>query len=189
MKREFLYTEEILGYDNTHTPTKDGLFCITKPDPLGQDEHRAGCDHFKKLIKDGVKLMPILVQRKIDGTLKKLDGFKRWHAHKELEIPIMECFVCEPEDEGTTFNYDGSELICCVGGQTYQRFPNPVEYGEAIDQTNGSGEIIMLYRTEGFRIEYREAIHLHWGFEGRCRLILGRRDFDLLAKAFINSDF
>lgn len=189
MKREFLKTEDIVGYDEIHTPTPDGLFLVVKPDPLGQEQHRKGCDYFKKLINDGVKLMPILVQRESDGTLKKLDGFKRWHAHKELKVPIIECFVCEPEDKGKKFNYDGRELICGVGGQTYHRFPEPVEYGEAVDQTTGSGDIIMLYSHEDFRIEYREAIHLHWGPKGRFRLILGRRDFDLLSEAFINSDF
>ena len=186
MKREYHKIDEIDAYDEFHVADGDG-FKVIKRDPQGYAEHRTGVDDMKKLLMHGVKFMPILVQRRADGTLKRLDGFKRWQAHKELGIPLIETFTCEPGEEGKTFNYNGTELICKSGGQSYRRFPSIVEYGEDPNQKVDSGIIVVLYGGRSFRIEYREAIHVHWGENGRNRIILGRRDFDLLADTFERS--
>lgn len=58
--------------------------------PLAIDEeHRKGIDFIKSEIKRGVKIRPILVNT--DG--QRLDGFKRYTAHKELGIDVIDCII------------------------------------------------------------------------------------------------
>lgn len=185
MKRQWIELDKINPYDGIHV--KDGdWFDVPYPDPKDKKEHEEGIEYIKQKILDGVKIMPILVQETYNGY-EKLDGFKRYMARKALGFKAIECFVCEPKDEGKEFNFDGNKLTCATGGQSYERFPL-VEYDEAEEQNNGlPGFINYLYKGKSLRIELREAIHLHWGEGGRNRMLLGKRDFETLGKAIINS--
>ena len=49
----------------------------------------------KQLIKDGKSVLPILVRPKEDGKYLRMDGFKRYFAHKELGHKTIDCFVVE----------------------------------------------------------------------------------------------
>jgi hypothetical protein len=58
--------------------------------PLAIDKHhREGIDVVKKLIKSKKKIRPILV----DTSGQRLDGFKRYMAHKELKKKQIECYI------------------------------------------------------------------------------------------------
>ena len=67
----------IQPYDEGHRPM------------VFDDDHRAGIEYCKGLIEGGVKIRPILV----DIRGQRMDGFKRYMAHLELEIKQIECIV------------------------------------------------------------------------------------------------
>lgn len=75
--RVTLGIDEIQPYDAGHLPG------------ICDDEHRAGIDYCKRLMATGHKIRPILVSN--EG--QRLDGFKRYMAHKELGFDLIECFV------------------------------------------------------------------------------------------------
>jgi len=52
-------------------------------------EHREGIEYCKKLIEGNLKIRPIL----IDNTGQRLDGFKRYMAHRELFLSKIECII------------------------------------------------------------------------------------------------
>lgn len=199
LRREFvqidkidLYTKaEIEGKRGYHFPDEHGELIRVGPlDGKSLEDHLEGIEYFRRLAARGTKILPPLVQRIKNGRFKELDGFKRIMGQKKAGTLLIECFVCDPEDRGKKFRYDGKVITCKRGGQHYKHFTSPVEYGEDCETQKRGGKIIYLYKndTEQFRLEYRENIHLHWGKAGRYRLALGRRDFDILADAFINSN-
>ena len=58
--------------------------------PLVFDQpHREGIEYVKELILDGKKIRPILVNT--EG--QRLDGFKRYMAHKELDLKAIDILV------------------------------------------------------------------------------------------------
>jgi hypothetical protein len=182
MKREFVYLKDIEEYDDIHKLVDGKLQVNKKRDGKSTEEHLKEIDYFTKLLKDGVKLIPVLLKK--DKKFIKLDGFKRIQAHKKAGCKVIEAFICEKEDMGKSFNYDGKELICKRGGQSYKRFNKIVEYGEPINQENSDGKINFLYRGKSIRLEYRENIHLHFGKRKEFRIALGRKDFNILSEAF-----
>jgi len=52
-------------------------------------EHRAGIEYCKNLIREGKKIRPILMNT--DGS--RMDGFKRYMAHKELGLEKINCII------------------------------------------------------------------------------------------------
>lgn len=75
--RETISLKFIQPYDEGHRP---GVF---------DKEHREGIEYCKRLIVEGKTIRPILV----DTRGQRLDGFKRYFAHKELKIDSIECYV------------------------------------------------------------------------------------------------
>ena len=67
----------IQPYDKGHKP-----MCLDK-------DHKDGIEYVKKLILDGKKILPIL----INSRGQRLDGFKRYMAAKELGHTKIECIV------------------------------------------------------------------------------------------------
>lgn len=58
--------------------------------PMVFDEpHRKGIEHVKRLMIEGERIRPILV----DTTGQRLDGFKRYMAHVELNRKTIDCYV------------------------------------------------------------------------------------------------
>lgn len=67
----------IQPYDDGHRPM------------VFDEEHRSGISYCKGLIQGGKRIRPILV----DNRGQRMDGFKRYMAHLELEIKQIECIV------------------------------------------------------------------------------------------------
>lgn len=188
MRREWVMLDDVDLYDDLHQ-LRDGVLWVDPKDGKTAAEHEAGIEWMVGLLHDGVKLMPPLLLRLESGRFKKLDGFKRIHAHLRAGHRLLEAFVAEPEDLGKAFPYDGLTLHARMGGQTYRKWRKVTEYEEPVDQHTGDGHVEFLYDSgAGFRIELREAIHVHWGPRGRNRLLLGRQDFDALTDAILETE-
>jgi len=71
--------DDIQPYDPGHLPLE----------PDRWENHTAGIEYVKKLIKEGKKIRPILVAT--NG--QRLDGFKRYMAFKELGYKEIECII------------------------------------------------------------------------------------------------
>ena len=58
--------------------------------PLAEDsEHREGIEFVKQFMREGKKIRPILV----DTRGQRMDGYKRYMAHKELGHKQIECII------------------------------------------------------------------------------------------------
>lgn len=79
---EFIPLSEIDYCDEGHTEVPD-------------KKHRDGIDKLKKLILIGKRISPILVKEEVkDRTkYKRLDGYKRFIALKELKAHSIECYI------------------------------------------------------------------------------------------------
>lgn len=196
MRREFVREElidvyskgEIQGKRGYHFPDENGnLVRVSSTDGKTLEEHLEGIEYIRELAERGTKILPPLVRREPNGRFKKLDGFKRILGMRAAGMTLIECFVCEPEDNGKQFWYDGKKMTCrSGGGQCYKKFDRPVEYGEDENSQKHGGKIQYLFKGKSMRLEFRENIHLHWGPAGRYRLGLGITDFKILAEAFAN---
>ena len=80
LERKKIPLEQIDPYDHGHGEVPDAV-------------HREGIDCIKELIKKGKKIYPILVRPLPDGKYKRLDGYKRFMAIKELGFKEIECFI------------------------------------------------------------------------------------------------
>jgi hypothetical protein len=75
--RMMLPVSRIQPYDEGHRP---GVF---------DKSHRDGIEYCKKLMNEGKKIRPILV----DTSGQRLDGFKRYFAHLEFGKDFIKCIV------------------------------------------------------------------------------------------------
>lgn len=75
--RTWIPIDDIQPYDAGHR-------CMAE-----DDEHREGIEYVKSVMQSGERIRPILVST--NG--QRLDGFKRYMAHKELGLKEIECIV------------------------------------------------------------------------------------------------
>lgn len=164
-----------------HIQSGDGFVVNAEADGQTTEEHRAGVDYIKSVLQEGQKVRPILVAEDGYGLYIRLDGFKRYFAHKELGEKFIEAFVCT-EDEHRRVEqipYGDGFIRCEKGGLPKEKFG--LFEGEAKEKFNYD-DVIFLFKGKDLRIELDEAIHCHWGEFGRYRLTLGRKDFEALAE-------
>lgn len=172
--------------DKCHEPDGNGGFVANKEhDGQSTEEHRAGIEFIKGVIKEGQKIRPILVADNEDGTFKRLDGFKRAWALHELNEPFIEALVCTKEEyrRADRIQYEGNEILCFHGGMPHEKF-GLFEAGEKPEFSYE--ETKFLYKSpegHGLRIEISDCIHIHWSTCGQYRLALGEADFLALAEA------
>lgn len=182
MKRRWIKTKNIDPFDEMHKQTLDGFEVDEKKDGQSTEKHREGIDYIKKVLLKGQKILPILVYKEGE-KYKKLDGFKRLMAHRELGKEIIECFICDNKDmeERKVYQFTGHPMTCCMGGQSFKDFRFPLFEG---GENENPKDVNILFHSHILRIEIRENVHIHWGDAGKYRLEVGLRDFMILAKVF-----
>lgn len=185
MKRIIIPLDRIDIYDEMHQQTADGFVVDEEKDGQSTEKHKEGVDYIKSVLQNGQKIRPILVLDNEDGSYKRLDGFKRCIAHKELNMPYIEAFVCTQDEyrRADEFPYHNGILKAWHGGQ-FKEQHGLFEGGER--ENFNYDETIFLYKSpnhDGLRIEISECIHVHYGAYGRYRLALGRKEFEKLAEA------
>lgn len=184
MMRRFIPLSKLDMFDEFHYETPDGFGVNQKIDGNTTEYHVEGVERIKKAIEKGCKTLPILVME--DGNrFKLLDGFKRAYAHKELHLKHIEAFVATNVEvaEVKHIPFQKATLVCYKGGLRFEDF-DLFEGAESDKQDYETTKF--LYKSphgDGLRIEVSECIHVHHGIYGRYRLSLGRRDFEILAKA------
>lgn len=189
MKRIFIPLDKIDVYDEMHKLQIDGSFIVDEEkDGKSTEDHLKGIEYIKAVLREGKKIMPILVRDNQDGTYTRLDGFKRCVAYRELGHKNVEAFVCDTGEYAnqTRIPFLNGEMICFKGGQPKEIYPlfEGKQTGEEFDYN----KITFLYKSEnphGLRIEMDENVHIHFGQYGKYRLTLGRKDFINLAEAII----
>lgn len=182
MIRKFIPLDKTEIYDEMHQLQEDGSFIVDEAkDGQSTEKHLEGIKYIKSVLAEGKKIMPILVLDNEDGTYIRLDGFKRCIAYKELGYNVVEAFVCSQEEYRRALfaPFRNSQMRAWKGGQFKEDYGLHDGYVE--------DEKILFWRgkIDGLRIEAAENIQVHWGEYGRYRFSLGRRDFDLLAKAIM----
>lgn len=187
MKRQFIPIEKIQIYDEMHKLQPDGSFVVDEAkDGKSTEEHLESIEYIKSVLKEGKKIMPVLVLDSGAGIFIRLDGFKRCIAQKELGYKNIEAFICDLGE----FEYRkripflNGEMHCYKGGQPKEVFP--LFEGKQNGNEFNYDEIKFLYKSErpdGLRIEIDENVHVHFGEFGKVRLTLGRKDFIKLAEA------
>jgi len=119
-----------------HRKTEDGFEVDEKADGKSTEEHKEGIKYFKKLIKEGKKILPPLLYIRGDGYIE-LDGFKRVKAYQELQeeeggYDRIEAFVCDRD-----IKYAGKTMRCGLGGQSYLVFKHAIDYQGIADEATG----------------------------------------------------
>ena len=136
MKRIFIKLEDIELYKeeekkgspkfnlkkSAHILNEDGTFDVNKKvDGKSKEEHLEGIEYIKKQLKKGNKILPPLVFDYKNGKYRKLDGFKRLKAYKELGYKNVEVIACDIWKE------ECGNMVCKDGGQSYIKYPNLLE--------------------------------------------------------------
>lgn len=191
MYRKFIPVAALYIYDEMHQLQPDGSFKVDEAkDGQTTEQHRAGIEYIKQVLRNGQKIMPILALENDDGTYTRLDGFKRAIAQVEEGYKFIEAFVCSPKEyEGAVeVPFGNHKMRAWKGGQEKEHH-SLFEGGEKPDFDYEN--LHFLYKSPnhfGLRVEISECIHVHWGDYGKYRLALGRRDFEALADAVSKID-
>jgi hypothetical protein len=185
MTRKWIKVSEIEPFDYMHQPDGRGFKVDEQKDGQTTEQHRAGIEYIKGVLKEGQKIRPILVADDGYGLYVRLDGFKRYWAHRELGEQFIEAFVATEEENRRVaqIKYGSGYIRAEKGGLPKETFG--LFEGEAKEKFNYENTKF-LYKSpnsSGLRIELEEAIHIHWGEVGKYRLLLGRKDFEALAEA------
>lgn len=106
--------DAICPYNNSHKRTADGSF--ENESPAATQEHKDGIAWMVQEMKAGKKIRPIAVrpawhgrfprpQDKKSGNIwQRLDGFKRYMAHRELGREFIDCFIIDGDQPGCQHN-------------------------------------------------------------------------------------
>lgn len=185
MKRRFIELDKVDIYDDFHIQDGDSFTVNKELDGNDTEYHKQGIEVIKEVLRGGTKILPILVYEEDEGHYMLLDGFKRCMAHKELNMGLIEAFVCTFEEYNgrVEIPFHGKKMRCWKGGQDYEKF--------GLYEGRAGQEDEILYwngKVDGLRIELAESIQVHWGNYGKYRLALGRRDFLELAVAIESID-
>ena len=180
MKRRFILLNKIEIYDDFHIQDGDSFTVNKELDGNDTEYHKQGIEVIKEIIREGKKVLPVLVYEEDENSYVLLDGFKRCMAYQELNMAIIEAFVCSFEEYNgrVEIPFHGKKMRCWNGGQDYEVF--------GLYEGNAEGGDDVLYWNglpSALRIEMAESIQIHWGYYGKYRLSLGRRDFVDLAEA------
>ena len=185
MKRRFIPIEKIEIYDKFHQRVLGSDDLIVNQELYGNttEYHKEGIRIIKDVLEGGKKVLPVLVYEDDEGHYTLLDGFKRVLAHIELGYTNIEAFICDFREYNAQLDvpFGDKKMKCWKGGQNYEIF--------GLYEGNSEGEDDILYWNglpSGLRIEMAESIQIHWGYYGKYRLSLGRRDFIELATAISN---
>lgn len=184
MKRRFIPMDKLDIYDEFHYEVPGGFEVNVEKDGNTTAYHKDGIKRIKRAIEKGCKILPVLVVQEGD-RYKLLDGFKRSYAHKELGIKHIEAFVCTDLENNKAIEipFQNHKIRAFKGGLPFEHF-GLFEGAENDDQAYETTKFLFKSpKGDGLRIEVSECIHIHWGHCGRYRLSLGRRDFEILAKA------
>ena len=85
MKRFYIPLNRIEIYDDMHKLQPDGSFTVDKEkDGRSTEDHLKDIEYIKSVLREGKKIMPVLVVDNADGSYTRLDGFKRCISYKEL---------------------------------------------------------------------------------------------------------
>ncbi len=173
MKRQFIPLNDLKIYDEFHYQSGDSFEVNQQLDGNTTEYHKEGIEMVKDILRDGKKVLPILVQ-KHDGWYSLLDGFKRSRAHIELGYQFIEAFVCDELDP-RGLDPELKEIRACKGGQSEMSWYEKNAQDEKILYWSGDPEKL--------RIDYGETVHIHWGLYGKYRLTISEEEFRELAKA------
>ena len=80
---------DIDPFDNGHIQADDS-YDITDGTKA---EHEEGIELFKQHILDGGKFLPIVIWKDEENIYRRMDGFKRFWALKELGFKVIPCYV------------------------------------------------------------------------------------------------
>ena len=81
--------QRIDPYDPGHKKNGNNFDCGEE-----QSKHRKGIDYIKQLISEGKKIRPIaIVWDDSKNRYKRMDGFKRFWAFKELGYTKINCYI------------------------------------------------------------------------------------------------
>lgn len=87
--------DKIDPFDPGHRKNGDTFDCGKK-----QQEHVDGVDYIKRMLRENKKILPVAVFKTEDGRYKRLDGFKRFWAYKELGYEHVKCAVMKYDVPG-----------------------------------------------------------------------------------------
>lgn len=184
MIRRWIPLKDVNPFDNMHSANGESFSVDEQADGQSLEQHLKGIEYIKGVIIGGQKVRPILVRDDEDGSYQRLDGFKRYWAHKELGEQFIEAFVCTVDEyrRAVEYDYGNGKIRAWHGGLPKEDFG--LFEGAASEQFNYES-LVFLFKSAnpaGLRIELDECIHVHWGEYGKQRLTLGRKDFEALAE-------
>lgn len=163
----------ICPYNNSHRRvTDDPLTGFENESPQATEEHRAGVKWTMKQIETWQRIRPIAIrpawhgrfprpQDKQAGNIwQRLDGFKRYMAHKALGHQTIDCFIIDEDKPGCQ---DGQPTILRPGEQFERGFlpENFTETGKDVLSLIDADK--QRFGKNGVELLRNGLIHLHLG--------------------------
>jgi hypothetical protein len=109
-----------------HKVLRDGTIEVDEEkDGKSLKDHIEGIKYFRKLIKKGEKLTPVLVVKE-GAKYRVLDGFKRAMAYS-FEGQDVPCLVFKSREKGRSFIFNNKPVFVQYGGMSYETWDDPTE--------------------------------------------------------------